>query len=67
MKKINLDVDALSVESFATAALREDARGTVHGNDLSVQASCKGTCISCPVATDPCLCDPIHLSPGCRA
>ena len=42
MKKLSLNLDALSVESFATDAL-EDGTGTVHGlqqNTLNGAPSC---------------------------
>lgn len=32
MKKMRLDLDALSVESFGTTASHGEARGTVHGH-----------------------------------
>jgi hypothetical protein len=53
MSKLTLNLDALQVESFGTANAAAAERGTVHGNAMSK--------ISCPVATDPCLCDPIHV------
>jgi hypothetical protein len=40
MKKIRLDLDALSVESFDTTKSEEETRGTVEGNAESFQAYC---------------------------
>jgi len=34
MRKISLDVDALEVESFATAERGAEKRGTVHGHSF---------------------------------
>lgn len=42
MKKLSLDLDALSVESFATAG-SDRADGTVKGNEYSMEADCSGT------------------------
>ncbi|HEX9937434.1 MAG TPA: hypothetical protein VGB15_09930 [Longimicrobium sp.] len=53
MSKLTLDLDALQVDSFGTSNAVTAERGTVHGNAMSK--------MSCPVATDPCICDPIHL------
>jgi hypothetical protein len=56
MKKIRLNLDALSVESFDTTAAEAKARGTVHGNAESFQVYCSdgstcyesacGSCVS---------------------
>jgi hypothetical protein len=46
MRKLRLDVDALSVESFNPQAAREPARGTVQANATGVY-SCWNTC-RCP-------------------
>jgi hypothetical protein len=42
MQKLTLDVDALRVESFATARLSEP-RGTVHGQATQLK-TCAATC-----------------------
>lgn len=47
MKKLQLDLDRLEVETFVT---REEERkpGTVNANEVTVPISCDGTCdISC--------------------
>ena len=72
MKKLRLDLDALCVESFDTDASARE-HGTVHANAYPVSEfddcgfsgstcdnSCKGSCITCNVLTDPCICDPFH-------
>jgi hypothetical protein len=46
MKKLNLDLDQLVVESFSTAAARR-AGGTVRGNDLS-DTTCYQRICDCP-------------------
>ena len=56
MKKLNLDVDTLRVESFATASHGPGERGTVYAHDHSYPlmtcayrctnyGSCQGTCV----------------------
>ena len=68
MKKLTLDLDALRVESFDTDA---DAReqGTVHAHaeigaentDRTCKVSCPyGSCVTCYIPTDPCICDPFE-------
>jgi hypothetical protein len=53
MRKLQMDLDQLNVESFPTAAA-ESARGTVQGQDASVvPAPCTGNSCSGPVA---CIC-----------
>jgi len=47
MRKISLDVDALEVESFDTAARGADDRGTVRANATGVQTHCD-QCLSGP-------------------
>jgi len=47
MKKIHLDLQALRVESFTTAAARPDPRGTVRGAGASFYAT---GCIQCGTA-----------------
>ena len=51
MKKLTLDLDAIRVESFATGAGKRE-QGTVQAY--------AGTFLTCPVRTDPCLCDPFE-------
>lgn len=46
MRKLRLDPDALTVESFAAQAEREPARGTVQANASGVH-TCWKTCF-CP-------------------
>lgn len=58
MKKLSLDLDQLSVESFDTAPDAERMRGTVEGNGSYTVApypSCVNTCgASPPPDTDIC-------------
>ena len=69
MTKLKLELDALLVESFATAPAALE-RGTVLGNKAVIPASdgageCGGgsneescwTCLSCTAPSDPCICD----------
>ena len=56
MKKLTLDLDAIRVESFDTDAGGR-AQGTVQAYAFASGAK---TCITCPVRTDPCLCDPFE-------
>jgi hypothetical protein len=56
MKKLTLDLDAIRVESFDTDAPARE-QGTVRAYALGSGGK---TCISCPVPTDPCLCDPFE-------
>ena len=51
MKKLNLDLAELQVESFETFVSDETARGTVRANIGCVTWSCGGTCGAAP-ATD---------------
>jgi hypothetical protein len=56
MNKLTLKLEALQVESFGISNAAAAERGTVHG-----QALLGASKVSCPVATDPCICDPIHI------
>jgi hypothetical protein len=52
MRKMKLDVEQLSVESFATRMVDTEARGTVRGNDAterfcSFQSGCNTCQLSC--------------------
>lgn len=49
MKKLNLDMADLKVESFETF-VPEEKRGTVHANVGCVTASCGGTCGNIPAS-----------------
>ncbi len=51
MKKLALNVDALRVQSFATAD-QAVGRGTVHGEACTCQTAC--TCPGCPSCGDTC-------------
>lgn len=51
MKKLTLDLDAIRVESFDTDGGKRE-QGTVQAY--------AGTLMTCPVRTDPCLCDPFE-------
>ena len=63
MRKLKLELDELSVESFDTAKQKEE-RGTVHGRDLTeccsgadgftCYLSCGGTCDTCAASCDTC-------------
>jgi hypothetical protein len=44
MKKLNLDLGTLRVESFETFVSERHARGTVRANAGCVTYSCGGTC-----------------------
>jgi hypothetical protein len=45
MKKLALDLDRISIESFDTSATRPGAIGTVRGQEYDTgSASCGGTC-----------------------
>ncbi len=51
-RKLTLDLDALSVNSFATVGTEADARGTVNGNEKipcpwSRIGSCQATLHTC--------------------
>ncbi|HEX6041295.1 hypothetical protein [Longimicrobium sp.] len=67
MRKLNLSLDDLAVESFEPVSAPAAARGTVHGNDLTEEASCNftctptdcGTCVACNTVEYTCGgCDP---------
>jgi hypothetical protein len=45
MRKINLSIDDLAVESFNTAGAKEKGAGTVHANDATELCNfSRGTC-----------------------
>lgn len=48
MNKIRLKLDRLTVESFATGQVPEEAQGTVHG---ALAATATGGCATCKGAT----------------
>ena len=50
MKKLNLDLTHLKVESFETFVSEPDARGTVRANGGCVTWSCGGTCGAQPAS-----------------
>ncbi|MDB4951073.1 MAG: hypothetical protein JWM27_3722 [Gemmatimonadetes bacterium] len=52
MKKLTLELESLSVESFDTTVAGQDGRGTVHGQAYTVypQLSCGFTCGAQPRA-----------------
>jgi hypothetical protein len=50
MKKLNLDLSSLKVESFETFVSERDTRGTVHANAGCVTYSCGGTCGNIPAS-----------------
>jgi len=56
MKKLYLDVDALSIESFATDRLPEE-RGTVAANAITQTANTCHLCTryGCPPFTEGCI------------
>ena len=72
MKKLNLRVDTLDVETFTVAEAPAEARGTVHAEEWSLRTNQCGTCggytcggascfTSCYPGGDPqCTC-PIYL------
>ena len=56
MRKIQLDVDALKVESFPTSEGEAEKRGTVHGHNSfrgTCQETCQSTCAG-PTCDPPC-------------
>jgi hypothetical protein len=60
MRKIQLSLDALAVESFSTAGRDEKGAGTVHAHATEYPAICnfsQGTCFqSCGMTnTSPCI------------
>ncbi len=68
MKKLTLDLDSLRVESFDIEAPARE-HGTVHAHaitefgdscDFCGGGSQKGSCVTCDVPTDPCICDPFE-------
>ncbi|HEX5724520.1 MAG TPA: hypothetical protein VFX98_03590 [Longimicrobiaceae bacterium] len=44
MRKLTLDLEDLTVESFQTADGDDAARGTVHGQAVTVPFSCNNPC-----------------------
>jgi hypothetical protein len=63
MRKLNLHLDAIVVDSFPTTELGPAPRGTVRGLDNTVDqdscATCGATCATCPatcVASCPATC-----------
>jgi hypothetical protein len=61
MKKLMLDVSALSVDSFPTAEVDAELMGTVHANVAT--RGCSGTAASCYTSCradlrDACTCPP---------
>jgi hypothetical protein len=44
MKKLNLRVDTLDVETFTVAEAPPEARGTVHAGEYSLKTDQCGTC-----------------------
>ncbi|HEX8694005.1 MAG TPA: hypothetical protein VF746_16400 [Longimicrobium sp.] len=56
MKKLKLDLDAVSVDSFETSAFARGAGGTVHahfatrGQQPTCGLDCCQTCVGCPPA-----------------
>ncbi|HEU4456065.1 MAG TPA: pinensin family lanthipeptide [Longimicrobium sp.] len=68
MKKMKLEMDALSVESFETADVEEQA-GTVHGNAQTEWNTCPGygpTCDGGDTCWDSCggACDTHYCTPN---
>lgn len=61
MKKLELRIDTLRVDSFATGEAGAETRGTVQGNERGMDflaPTQAATCITCTRHTDPCLCTP---------
>ena len=44
MKKLNLRVDGLSVESFTVAEVPPGARGTIHADEYTLKTAQCGSC-----------------------
>jgi hypothetical protein len=59
MRKIKLNVESLTVESFGVAAEATEARGTVHGEEagafLTIRLSCPVTCGGSCDSGNPCV------------
>lgn len=60
MKKLQLKLDTLRVDSFATGDAGAEGRGTVQANERGAVAfmapTQAATCVTCTRHTDPCLC-----------
>lgn len=59
MKKLQLQVEALRVDTYETGTTGADARGTVQGNGILADflaPTQAATCVTCTRPTDPCLC-----------
>jgi hypothetical protein len=52
MRKIELSIESLRVESFTTSAV-ERGKGTVFAHDKTL-GTCANTCSPCPSAIDAC-------------
>jgi hypothetical protein len=52
MKKLNLKIEDLRIESFSTAAV-DGERGTVHGEQISAAGSCFCTRHECVAPSQP--------------
>ena len=54
MKKVELTLDALRVESFSTTEVAQET-GTVHAHEFTPRFSCGDTCnesCTCPIASN---------------
>jgi hypothetical protein len=67
MKKLNLQADAIDVESFTVAAVPDEARGTVHADAYTLKTDQCGTCggATCGGATCFTSCYPGGGNPAC--
>jgi hypothetical protein len=57
MKKLNLSLEDLAVESFETTAADADRRGTVHGAQAS-DTTCQQIICDCPTNGRECISNP---------
>lgn len=69
MKKLRLSLEALRVESFATADRGARGKGTVEAHGQPASKQCTVGCIpfsdDCFTGADGATCPPIHTCPEC--
>jgi len=58
MMKLKLEIDALVVDSFATAGDAESAAGTVEGREMRTELTCSQTTPYCKTILTYCPCTP---------
>jgi hypothetical protein len=60
MKTRKLELDSLSVESFATTTETDEARGTVEAREAAPACTCNNSCL-CPTAYYNCGTGPFSI------